>query len=127
MSIIKTRKKTLEECKSDLSQIRASKQSQGVTIDGVEIQTDKESRAEMNHYVMESVINGLVNVNWKKADGTFEVYTVHDFKPVYKAVVSYVDECFQREMALIKELNEAKDPSAVDLESGWPSTVITTV
>lgn len=117
----------ISKCKLDLSTIRKKKQAGGVTVDGIELQTDEKSRFEMAQYVLESVTNGLIDVDWKKADGTSHVYLVQEFKPVYNVIVKYVGDCFKRESYLRGELEIAQDPSTVDLTAGWPSTTLTTI
>jgi len=127
MSIIKIKPMSLEQCKCSLAEIRWNKQNLGVIVDGIEIQTDENSVKKMESYVTESIINGLVDVPWKLADSTFKLYTVQELKPVYKCVVTYINECFRNEMSLQSELDLAANPTVVNLETGWPSRVFTTI
>jgi len=117
----------IEQCKCSLADARWDKQNLGVVVDGIEIQTDENSVKKMESYVTESIINGLIDVPWKLADGTFKLYTVQELKPVYKCVVTYINECFRNEMSLQSELDLAVDPAAVNLDTGWPSRTFTTV
>lgn len=123
---LKAVEKTISDYKYDLSEIRSHKVSGGLVIDGVDIQTDERSINAMARKVTESVINGAIGVNWKKEDGTFKYYLIQDFKPVFKVVANYEEECFANEKSLSEALDQASDPSTVDLESGWPSTTIST-
>jgi hypothetical protein len=95
----------------------------GVIIDGVEISTDEKSMNVMSRKVTESVINGLIGVNWKKKDGTFEYYLIQDFKQVFKIVANFEEACFARESELTNEINTHDDMSLLDINSGWPINV----
>jgi len=118
--------KPLEAFKDDLKGIRLEKEYLLVTIDGVPFDIDDKSRSMMAYYVVESITNGLIGVNWKCGDNIFRYYTVQDFKPIQRAVATYVEACYSRESALVDDLEAAQDPSTVDLTVGWPSTVLTT-
>lgn len=116
----------LSVCKKELASKRWEVSSDGVLIDGVNVQSDKESKDEMAGYVTESIVNGLVNVNWKLSDGTFKVYTIQKFKEVYKIVAKYRNDCFGAEMDKLEQIHTAEDPTTVDIDSGWPNNVFTT-
>lgn len=106
-----------EQCKKDLASKRWGIATGGVVIDGVNVQSDDKSKDEMAGYVTESIVNGLVNVNWKLADGTFKVYTVQEFKKIYQFVAKYRNDCFGVESAKLDEINAT---GTTDLETGWP-------
>lgn len=106
-----------EQCKKDLASKRWEVATGGVVIDGVSVQSDDKSKDEMAGYVTESIVNELVNVNWKLADGTFKVYTVQEFKRVYQFVAKYRNDCFDVESTKLDEINAT---GTTDLESGWP-------
>lgn len=120
-----------EELRTTQKQLLAAKRwdiCQGsVLIDGVEVQSDKDSKDEMSGYVTESVVNGLVSVNWKRGSGEFSVYTVQQFKKIYQLVAKYRNDCFGVEMAKLAEIDAAEDPATVDIETGWPNREFTTV
>lgn len=113
----KSNDELIEQCKSDLACKRWEVATAGVIIDGINVQSDDKSKDEMAGYVTESIVNGLVNVNWKLADGTFKVYTVQEFKKVYQFVAKYRNDCFGVEREKLNEINETGN---TDLEIGWP-------
>lgn len=106
-----------EQCKKDLESKRWNVATGGVVIDGVNVQSDDKSKDEMAGYLTEPIVNGLVNVNWKLADGTFKVYTVQEFKKVYQFVAKYRNDCFGVELTKLDEINAT---GTTDLETGWP-------
>lgn len=113
-----TSEQIIAQYKSDLSHKRWEVATGGVIIDGINVQSDDKSKDEMAGYVTESIVNGLVNVNWKLADGTFKVYTVQEFKKVYQFVAKYRNDCFGVEREKLDEINETGE---TDLETGWPA------
>lgn len=115
------------QCAKKLSEKRKSIINGGVTVDGICIQTDDNSHSNMNGYVSESIINGLVDITWKCGDGTRHIYTVQDLKPVFKEITTFRRACFVVEDALLTQIETAEDPVSIDIEAGWPSTTLTTV
>lgn len=121
-----TSEEICQQCKDSLAAKRWEISTNGVVIDGVNIQSCDESSNEMSKYVTESIVNGLVNVNWKLSDGTFKVYTVQQFNKVYQIVANYRNDCFGVEMDKQEEIETAEDPTTVDIETGWPTREFTT-
>jgi len=126
VDITYTAEEIMSQCKADLSAKRWDMESIGVTIDSIAIQTDMESKNEMAGYVTDSIFNGLTEVHWKLADGTFNTYLIVDFKNVYKIVAEYRNDCFGIEKSKAEEMDLAADPTTVDIETGWPDTTFTT-
>lgn len=116
-----------QQCKQNLATKRYEVAGGGVVIDGVNLQSDADSSNEMSKYVTESIVNDLVSVNWKLADGSFVVYTVQQFKKIYQIVAKYRNDCFGVEMSKQAEIDAAQDPTTVDIETGWPVREFTTV
>lgn len=116
---------SLEYYKQELKTIREDKEKIKVTVNGQELSALAKDRREMQHYVTDAVTNGLVNVYWQKPDGTFHTYTVQEFKPVYRALVHYINALFLRHKELLEALEAAPDPSTVNLQAGWPTTTYT--
>jgi hypothetical protein len=115
----------LESCKQQLKLIRQEKQAELLVINEMEMSQTEKSRQEMQHYITETIINGLVNIYWKMPDDSFHTFTVQEFKPIYKAVVTHINSLFAQHKDLLEALEAADDPMKVDLTEGWPSNVIT--
>jgi hypothetical protein len=119
--------KSRTRCIKDLSDKRKSLINGGVTVDGICLLADDKSHANMNGYVSESIINGLIDVTWKCGDGTRHVYTVQDLKPVFKEITTFRRACFIVEDVLLTQIENAVDPASVDIGSGWPANILITV
>ena len=78
----------------------------------------------MLNYTTAQFYNGWTIVNWKLKDGRVIEVSMGDLKKAANAVMKYVNDCFGNEKALITALDAATDLSAVDLNSGWPSTTV---
>lgn len=114
-------------CVAKISKKRRSVIDGGVTVDGICLQADDAAHGNMNGYISESIINGLVDITWKCGDGTRYVYTVQDFKPVYKAITTFRRDCFVAEDAILTQIETSDDPKSIDIEAGWPSGVLVTI
>jgi len=112
----------LNHCKYDLAANRWEKTEQGVTIDGVAFQSDKNSKDEMAGYVA----NGVTEVHWKHSDGNIITYPIAYFTDVYHLVQQYRNDCFGVEKSKVDAMDTATDPTTVDIETGWPDTTFTT-
>jgi hypothetical protein len=120
--VIKTSQQILDECKINLSSKRWEKTEQGVTIDGVAFQSDKNSKDEMAGYVA----NGVTEVHWKHSYGNIITYPIAYFTDVYNLVQQYRNDCFGVEKSKQAEMDIAEDPTTFDIETGWPDTTFTT-
>jgi len=111
------------ECKLRiLKNLRQQKRDLGIITNDIQIQTDETSVTVMSSYISETVINGLIDINWKCNDDTYHKYIVQEFKEVYKCVIRYVESCFNREAELIAELETNPD---ADITTGWPDRTYT--
>lgn len=96
----------------------------GATVDGVTIQTDRDSQIKW------SVVFGLAKLdpnysvpNWKLPDGSFMPLANQQILDFSHAARLHVQACFDHEAALAAEIAAAADPAtleAVDIEAGWP-------
>jgi len=69
--------------------------------------------------------NGFDGFDWKCDDGTFRYFTAVVMRELSKKLHHYEQACFDREKALILELEATTDPNTIDITSGWPSTELT--
>lgn len=99
----------------------------GVVVDDIELQSDDNSYANMGGYVSESIINGLIDVTWKCRCGSRHVYTVEEFKPVFTTITSFRRACFMSEDALATQIENSDDPASIDISTGWPTNILTTI
>lgn len=115
-----------EKCKKNALNKRKSVIDAGVTVDGNFIQSDDKSYSNMAGYVSEPIINGLIDVLWKCADGSRHTYTLQELKPVFKAITTFRRACFIREDEILTLIENSESPSLVDIDGGWPSPTLVT-
>lgn len=92
----------------------------GITVGGHKIQTDRDSRSIM---VQAITLGWPEGSSWKCEDGTFVAFSAADFSAVVAAVAAHVRACFDREAAIVAEIDAAADTAAVlaiDTSAGWP-------
>ncbi|CAM0034802.1 hypothetical protein VPHD164_0022 [Vibrio phage D164] len=104
-----------------------------VTVDGVTLEASSEALSSMETIITETIINGLVDIEWEYPDNTFTNYTVQAIKPVYKAIQNYRQDCFKEHKRLIDVLNASATPATEDIYAiddginpGWPTPTLTT-
>lgn len=91
----------------------------GITIDGVTINTERESVALINGAALSAFMDDAYTCRWKAADGwvTLDAPTI---KKVAVAVRNHVQACFDREEVLLAALEQGTFNDEM-LEGGWPS------
>lgn len=115
-----TAEEILNNCKIALEEYRESVARSGVVVNGVDMQTDRDSISAMSQYATESGMNGLTTVHWVKTNGTFHEWPIEDFKKLSSEITKYINDCFGYQSQLLDEINTASNPEEVDIFSGWP-------
>lgn len=108
---------------SDVAAKRWQVETNGITVTGTQIKTDRESQAQLiSAYT--SLKGGLIaDTQWKAADGSFTLVTLAEIEPVAKAVVAHVRACFAAERShndAITLLQTQAELDAYDIHTGWP-------
>jgi hypothetical protein len=116
-----------QEAVVNISAKRRSLIDSGVTVDGSEIQSDDNSHTNMGCYVSAPIVDDLADVTWECSNGSDCVYTVQALKAVFTAVANFRRECFVRSSELKTMVAASDDPLSIEIETGWPSTILTTV
>lgn len=110
--------KAKASAKQTLATNRYNKECSGITFNGAEIQTDRESRANFTAKYALVNANALENgAKWKAKNG-FVTFTKQDFKDAMIAVNTHVDSCFETEankITLIEAAATLADLQAIDL------------
>ncbi len=98
---------------AEIAAWRYEKEVSGVTLDGMEIRTDRESQAQITG-AYTSLKNGLLtSVNWKSASGEFFQADINLAERIASAVAQHVQACFNAEKALAQQVNAAQTIEAV--------------
>ncbi len=118
---------TTEEVKAaklaDLATYRWTKETEGITVSGVAIKTDRESQSLINGALKLFDLNpALPAIDWKGANGWVQVDRA-TLEAVGLAVGVHVQACFTREKyhaEAIGALTTIEDIEAYDFTTGWP-------
>lgn len=94
------------------------------TVGDVEFNADADSKAQMNVYITEKMMNGIIGVNWT-CKGCVRFFTVQEFAPIYRAIVKYTNEvfgvCGSHKETMTQKFNNGEDISNYDFTTGYPS------
>lgn len=109
---------------SEIARARYSREVSGVTTQGMEILTDRDTQGKLTASALRAQRDNDYSVDWKLADGTFVNLSGNQILSVAEAVDDYVQACYTREKALLSILAEGDFDAAMLLE-GWPGTTLT--
>ena len=90
----------------------------GITLNGVQIDTDDRSKLLINGAALEATIDPTYVMQWKTSGGFIEL-TAMQVIGIARAVRAHVQACFDREAELLAAL-EAGTFTEEMLEQGWP-------
>lgn len=90
----------------------------GITLNGLQINTDDRSKLLINGAALEATIDPAYVMQWKTPTD-FVNLTAEQVIGVARAVRAHVQACFDREAELLAEL-EAGTLTDAMLEEGWP-------
>ena len=114
--------KNLAAYKLDLDATYAEKAALNVTVDTRGIKNSASDYSDMTAHSMSNAANVMLQLT----DGTFHTYTNADFTAMWNKVNEYRQLCVSNKSTLTTSLNDAADPSTIDLTAGWPATTMTT-
>ncbi|MBC3233308.1 DUF4376 domain-containing protein [Pseudomonas lurida] len=106
---------------SEIALARYSHEVSGITAQGLEILTDRDTQGKLTASALRAQRNNDYSVDWKQADGTFVNLAASEILSVAEAVDDYVQACYSREKALLSILAKG-DFDADMLLDGWPET-----
>ena len=109
--------------KAELAAIRFEHETAGIAINGVSVETNRDSQAMINGAWSSAQINPSILIDWKGADGTWVQIDAATITGIAMAVSAHVQACFSRERVLSDLIDAATDVAevdAVDLTVGWP-------
>ncbi len=119
--------------KNQLAAIRWGKQAEGIVWNDAVFATDDASKVNYLAAVMQAQANTAYTVVWKAREvsegvmstgaAKFVTLTSTDIALITNNGIEYITNCFEREHALVEQINAATDIDgilAIDLQSGWP-------
>lgn len=123
-----------QRVKSELSAIRWGKQAEGIIYNGSVFATDEASKVNYLAALMMAKADPNYTVVWKAREvsegpmgmgsSKFVTLTATDISLITNNGIEYITNCFEREQALVTEIDAATDIDsvlAIDIRSGWPT------
>ena len=110
--------------KSELSAIRFERETDGIVINGVNVETNRDSQAMINGAWSASQVDPNILIDWKGADGSWTQINAATITGIAMAVSAHVQACFSNERQLSEAIDDAEttaEVDAIDLTVGWPS------
>jgi len=92
--------------RAEIANARWKAETGGITLNGVEVATDRESQALLMGSVLAAQDNPEYVINWKAKNG-WVVLDAATILAVADAVRNHVQACFDREKALQEQIEEA--------------------
>ena len=107
---------TIDERLIELAALRYTKETSGITVNGTEILTDRESQAMISGAYCACLIDPARIINFKGANGWIQL-SASEITAIASAVADHVQACFTREKELAELLHADIN---TDLTTGWP-------
>jgi hypothetical protein len=107
---------------TELAAYRYNRETAGITVNGSQIKTDRESQATITGAFTLAAINPDMEFNWKAVNGFLNINKVQ-LQAIAVAVGQHVQACFSREKVhaqAISALTTAEEVEAYDFTTGWP-------
>lgn len=108
--------------KALVAETRYNKETQGITVNGIAINTERDSQAMITGAALSAFLDGTYVCRWKTPTGFIELDAAQ-LIAVSQAMRKYVQACFDRESELLEAI---ADNTYVDsmLTEGWPDAGI---
>lgn len=109
--------------RAECARIRYQREVLGISLNGAQIKTDRESQATITAAVTAAQRNPNIVIDWKGADGWVQI-TAAEVLAMGDAVINYVQSLFSAERAHHAAIAALTDPVAIrdyDVFVGWPA------
>ena len=106
----------------ELSALRYQHETAGITLNGMTIETDRQSQSLITGAWSISQINPAILIDWKGANGWVQIDAA-TITAIAGAVAAHVQSCFSAERIhaeAILALETSEEVAAYDLTTGWP-------
>lgn len=97
---------------------RFEAEAAGITVNGVEFPTDRDSHGLVNGAALEAVIDPNYSCQWKTVEGFVDL-SAQEIVSLARAMRAHVQKCFDREAELLAML-KAGSYTTEQLDQGWP-------
>jgi len=99
---------------------RYRREASGVVVDGLKIETTRDSQALIASTGLSAVLDSEYRCNFKTVGGFVEIGSAQIIT-IAKAVRAHVQACFDRELTLLRAI-EAREYHDDMLSQGWPDS-----
>lgn len=110
---------TTDELKAVVAARRYQAETAGITVNGMDVPTDRDSQAMVTGAALASVIDPNYTCQWKTADGFVDL-VAQQIIALASAMRAHVQACFDREAVLLDAL-AAGTYTDEQLDQGWPA------
>lgn len=111
-----------EDKLAKLAAYRYEKETAGITVNGAQIKTDRESQATITGAFTLANLDPTMEFNWKAINGFVNIDKVQ-LQAIAVAVGKHVQACYSREKVhaeAISALTTAEEIETYDFTTGWP-------
>ena len=118
--VVTAEEKAKNACNALREQIRRRRElavNAGVVVEGMTFHTDDVSQQRIFSAAVSAMRDPTLIVKWKTASGAFVSLDAGAVLTTADAVRSHVQACYEREAALLVQLDAGDCP---DVDSGWP-------
>jgi Domain of unknown function (DUF4376) len=112
--------------KTQVTNIRYSKETNGITLDDHTIKTDRESQTMLNNAYAALKSELITSTDWKITADNWITVTLTELEPIAKAVAIHVSTCFNVEkthLEAIAELSTFEEIDNYDINANWPQGI----
>ncbi|THF26512.1 DUF4376 domain-containing protein [Pseudomonas atacamensis] len=109
-----------KDYKRVVAQERFAREATGVSVDGLQIETTRDSQALIASTGLSAVLDPEYRCNFKTVGGFVEIGAAQIIA-IAKAVRAHVQACFDRELTLLRAI-EAGEYHEDMLSQGWPDS-----
>lgn len=111
---------SLDELKAVVASERFEREGVGIVVDGVQIETTRDSQALIASTGLSAVLDPEYRCNFKTVGGFVEIGSAQIIT-IAKAVRAHVQACFDRELTVLRAI-EAGEYHDDMLSQGWPNS-----
>jgi len=108
--------------KATVSATRYIKETAGIKVDGISINTERDSQAMITGAALSAVLDSSYICRWKTPSGFVDLDSTSLIK-VSQSMRQYVQACFDRESELVEAIVNGTYTDSM-LNEGWPNVEI---
>ena len=108
---------------SDLAALRYQHETSGITLNGMQIETDRQSQALITGAWSFAQLNPSVLIDWKGVNGWIQIDAA-TVNVIAGAVATHVQACFTNERLHAEAINAlatSEEVADYDMTAGWPA------